>query len=340
MRALTSNIRVAAGRCDGCGYVTALYGQPQTTPCGKCKGLVKLTHTTGTPGRTPCDDRCQYAIGNTCDCLCGGENHRVGYIAPPPWVIERDAQRHAEKLAKAEQEEAKRRKAAEHGRAELLAAYPILADLDDSRYAFMGEFADSMREAFRRGQMTPRQIEAACQLVERTRERDARDAQLQASRTVARAAGVRAPVGKTTFTGEIVKAKRKQVATRRRSSVDGNRTVIKVTVRGPEGWTVWGTLPRAAYPAQYTADSFDAWLRALPGQTITLTATVAPSDDPTHGFFDTPRLVAGPTAAPTPTQVPAPVGVPEPAQGPAPAPLPAQRDPWADLLAEAIKHPF
>lgn len=268
----------AIGPCPDCGYVIASTETTQVT-CPACTARVALTWVVGAHNeRMPCDSRCQYAVRDHCSCQCGGDNHGAGYIqvdVVPAWVRQRDADRHTAKVAaraaKAAAEKARRRDV----RADLIAEHPDLADLADTD-RYWGRFADDMRTALQRGEMTPRQIEAAVDMVHRTREREAAQAERDARKAAAAAAGVTAPTGRVTFAGTI-----------RTVRIDDNRfsyngTVWKCLIESDDGWSVWGTFPRSLN----TSDRLEEYR----GRRVTVTATVAPKgDDSLFGIMTRPR---------------------------------------------------
>jgi len=87
-------------RCQDCLSVavteielTAVYDYKSTTPhiahyafCDACEGEVEYMGKAyrklllSTEFRCPCDGRCTGAIGPSCDCQCGGENHGTGRL--------------------------------------------------------------------------------------------------------------------------------------------------------------------------------------------------------------------------------------------------------------------
>lgn len=299
MSTTTDTTTVSAGTCLACGFVNATTDAAVTAmTCGGCHARVSLSWVTGRfNGRIPCDDRCQYATGPICSCSCGGTNHRVGYInvaMVPVWVRERDAQRHADKLARAAGKAAAARQAAADGMAALLADHPVLAGLSDERYDGDYGFMGDMRKALESGSMSPRQIDAACNAVLRDQAREAKRAAIAAEKAALIDAGVTVPTGRMQITGEIVSIREQD----NNFSYHGGVT-HKLIIKTDDGWTVMGTMPKSLAPSSYTGGdestptSYAAQVQALKGRRVTLTATVEQGrQDPTFGFYSRPTRAA------------------------------------------------
>lgn len=282
----------SAGTCLACGFVNASKEGATRRKCEGCGTAVKLTFVSGeTNGAIPCDGACQYAVGKWCSCSCGGVNHRRGYIATVPvWVRERDTQRHAAKVARKAVKADKAKQEAEDRREELLADYPILNALMSDEYLHAFGFMGDMRGALQRGSMSPRQITAAINAIQRDQAQAAREAQWEAEKAALKASGVTVPEGRTEFTGTIVSAK---------AELDPysyhEHYVIKIVVKTDDGWRVYGTAPKSLetgfQPGNYSGnweDRFGDWLK---GQRVTMTATLkGPSkpDDATFGYYSRP----------------------------------------------------
>jgi hypothetical protein len=287
---------VAAGACLGCGHVNAAAQPPAATVtrCGGCGHRVLLTWVRGIHNDTvPCDARCQYAVGPACSCSCGGRNHRRGYIDPglvPAYIRERDAQRHADRLARAAAKSAAARAAHADRMAALLETYPILEGLLDGRYDGDTGFMGDMRTALERGAMTDRQITAAENALERDAARERTRAERDAERAALAATGVVLAEGRRVLEGEIVRVSHKE-------SHFGHheKTIWQITVRLADGCQVMGTLPADLRPTSYTGgglDDQDSWqwhMARLAGRTVAFIATVARSTrDVTFGFYTRP----------------------------------------------------
>lgn len=291
---VNTTTKIAAGTCTACGFVNATTEHVTAMTCGGCRKPVKISYVVGQHNdRVPCDGACQYAVGRVCSCACGGVNHRAGYIhvdLVPVWVRDRDAKRHAAKAERAEAKAARQRECAAETRAALVVEYPELAELDGERYA--GEtwgFIADMRAALHNGTMTPRQVDAAVWAVRRDRAQDAKRAAIEAEREAARAAGVRAPEGRVEFVGEIVQARQEE----EHFGFHG-RTVVRLVIKTDQGWRTMGTCPAALEPGQYNGEEYQAWLKALVGKRVRMTASVkGPSrNDPTFGFYTRPAKAA------------------------------------------------
>jgi hypothetical protein len=307
--------RTAGGACQGCGYVNATQAPGiDRMVCGGCGDRVKLTHVCGSySDAMPCDSRCQYATGPVCSCQCGGDNHQAGYIDPgmvPVWVRDRDRARHAGKADRAQERADAARVAADARRADMIADRPELGELCGDRYReSLSGFIIDMRTRINAGEtLTPAQRDAVCRIVATDRKRDAAAAERATREAAATAKGVICPTGRETFTGRIVNAQQK---TDYRFNFHG-KTTVQITVATAAGWTVTGTAPAAMAPDSYNGDEYQAWIRGLTGQDVTLTATVKPGTrSPLSGFFSRPTL----TAPGTPTgPVTAPQRAPRPAR--------------------------
>ncbi len=317
------------GGCSGCGIGIGLStsdagGRDVDVVCPGCALIVRLTMVAGTLTTDVCDGRCMGAIGPACSCTCGGANHGAGWItrilptyvpvpgqplrvempAAPAEVARRAAVRHARTVADRQARAAAKTAAVAERRAAQIAEHPYLATLMTARFADEGDFVADMRARVDAGdELSPRQLAACERVVSATLARDVRDAERAAADDAARAAGVHVPTGRVTFTGVIVSVK---------VHTDGygyhSRTTEKAIVKTGDGWRVWGTLPAAMRPSEYSRDSLQQWRDGLRGQTVTLTAQVEPSkDDPLFGFFKRARVVDAP-AAPAPAATPAPAG--------------------------------
>jgi hypothetical protein len=71
--------RAAQVQCPACGAqykARTNYGPPEPgTYRPRFMGRVEGARLTRMESRTPCDGRCIGAVGPSCDCSCGGENH-------------------------------------------------------------------------------------------------------------------------------------------------------------------------------------------------------------------------------------------------------------------------
>ena len=75
----------ALGRCPSCKTVvrrdSPVYdmGGKSVVPCPECGNRVTVKAVSGTTSTKECDARCMGAVGPSCDCSCGGENHGAGH---------------------------------------------------------------------------------------------------------------------------------------------------------------------------------------------------------------------------------------------------------------------
>lgn len=245
----------------------------------------------------------------------GAQYPRVEYVdqsAPATAARKRAAVTHKRKTDANRQSAADRRAAreaaerlaAEAGRADLLATHPVLAALVTDEYApapfdpsasrweqDRGLFVASMREAFERGDMTPRQAEAAVRMIERDRARTAERAARDAQQAAAVAAGVRVAAGRQTIRGTVTRTEEETYGPSWRP-----RHRIVITVTAADGCRYQGTLPEGLKPewTEENRTAFVGWGNRIRGQRVTLVATVKPSDrDALFGFFGTPTVPAG-----------------------------------------------
>lgn len=75
-------------RCPDCLSVMAADGNPYARlacacGCESCEkmGKVQRARLVTETERCPCDDRCTCALGPSCNCRCGGENHGAGLVS-------------------------------------------------------------------------------------------------------------------------------------------------------------------------------------------------------------------------------------------------------------------
>lgn len=310
----------AIGSCAACGAGIATEGIDVGTAgkCPHCSAHVRMHLVYGERSDVPCDGRCMGAVGPWCSCSCGGANHgrwcmRIDLVP----VFEQEQARAVQakrRAAHADRAKAKRRTAEERaaaGRAALIEAHPLLAALLTDEYADASDFMCDMRARLQSGEMTPRQVKAACDAIERDRERARQKADRVAREAAARAAGVTVPSGRLTFTGRIVSV---------RAELDRyswqERYIDRCLIEHADGWRVWGTLPRGleppephgnygeTLPREETERRFalwKGWTSRLPGREVTIAAILERSEeDQLFGFFKRPRLVsAGPDPADT-----------------------------------------
>lgn len=285
------------GACPACGTGIACEDGARTATCEGCGASVVLKAVRGVySDKTPCDDRCQYAIGDDCECACSGTNHGLGYIAPigerPQWVTERDAKRHQAKVDRATDRANRARRAVADAQAALVEQYPPLARLADANDG--SDFMDDMVRAFESGKMTDRQAAAAARAVERHEEREHRAQAEAARRESLLASGATYPTGSVEVTGTV------RSVQDRPSSYRYNGTDWKVLVEADEGFKVWMTLPRTLidwanerrneHLTQNPSGQDRGWSAHLVGQRVQFTAALEGSkDDPLFGYGSRPK---------------------------------------------------
>jgi hypothetical protein len=100
-------------------------------------------------------------------------------------------------------------------------------------------------------------------------------AEREARREALLAAGVAVPEGRSTVTGVIV-------SVRVEDNYYNGGVMVKMLVETDDGFRLWGTMPRSLEGNYNTVSAEE-------GDTVTFTATLAPSDDdPLFGFFKRP----------------------------------------------------
>ena len=130
---------------------------------------------------------------------------------------------------------------------------PGLAAGYDSTNSFV---QDVMRRFDRKGEITERQLAAVLKTIERDAERAEREAVWATEAETA----ADAPMGKVTVTGEILSVKSQETM---------YGSTLKMVVKTEAGWKLWVTVPNSIMGTN----------QMLTGKTVTLTATVTPSDD-------------------------------------------------------------
>ncbi len=136
---------------------------------------------------------------------------------------------------------------------------PGLAAGYDSTNPFV---QDVMRRFDRKGEITERQVAAVLKTIQRDAERAEREAVWATEAELA----ADAPTGKVTVTGEILSLKTQE---------SGFGSTLKMIVKTEAGWKLWVTVPTSIL--SYRLSSVGGGDN-LPGKTVTLTATVTPSD--------------------------------------------------------------
>ena len=121
---------------------------------------------------------------------------------------------------------------------------------------------DMVRNLVRFGSLSTKQLEFLKRLIYRIENRAA----LEAQRAAEKAQAQDCPTGRMEITGTVLSTK----------EVEGHYgTALKMFVKTPEGYTLWGTVPKG--------------LAVERGAEVSFRATVEPSkDDPKHGYFSRP----------------------------------------------------
>lgn len=279
-----------SGNCDNCIYPVVLENDQTSADtwrrgCPSCGTLLTLERLYGSYSDHNCDSRCQYAIGNLCECSCGGANHRAGWIAPtfngevPASLVDRFRKAAARRAAQgqARREANAARKAAK--KAEGILARVIITQ---------GRFGNPdflLTEAQPPAHATEWERNAFADILTRFHSNGyLSDAQFDLMKKIANkpapapvvAPTIAAPAGRVSIVGDVV-------FTKTQESDYGLVTKCLVLLDG--GAKVWGTLPRGCQK----------------GQRITFKATFTPkADDPFFAFYSRPSgaTVLGDSQAP------------------------------------------
>jgi hypothetical protein len=159
-------------------------------------------------------------------------------------------------------------------RAAILEAHPELVAAMESDNSFI---QDVMRRFKTKAELSEKQIAAVKTALVRDAERAEREAVWATEAELA----ADAPTGKVTVTGEIV-------STKWQETMYGSTQ--KMIVKTEAGWKLWVTVPSSIEPTQSFTDFAEGKAEdKLEGKTVTLTATVTPSnDDPKFAFGKRP----------------------------------------------------
>ena len=280
------------GKCKVCALPASVViadaaGDKTTARCARCSATVTLKRLYAVKTQTTCNGKCMTAMGPSCSCSCGGENHggRVNIV-----TTYSDAETLAAIDAHHAKQDARRAAAAERaanrarvrfeewtagGNADVV-EYLAGVDLDAaSQFVF-----DMAKMARQYKPLSPRQADAVRRCAAWDAERKANAAKRAAERQARAAAGVAAPSGKQTVTGTVVSVKLKDT---------DFGSAYKMLVRLDSGATVWGTVPRSIADVNKTTVNNLLGLRDV---RIKLTATFQPSrDDKTFGYVSRPTAV-------------------------------------------------
>ena len=282
------------GACPHCGYGNAAPDGRLTVTCAgpSCgrKITLKRIRAVYTDARD-CDDRCLYAVGNSCACNCGGENHGGGYspgtlvAEVPEWVRVRDRKRHADQVTR--RTNARQAKIAKlHAEIDaLINEHPALSILIDDQHTLTDEarsngFYESIAgQLIKNGFLSDKQVEAIERSVIRQRERAERQAEREIEAAELIKAGVKVPTGRLTITGTVVFVKIDEY--------DPWGQPYKFKIQSDAGWQVYGSVPaslRQARPAD--APPLKEWLT---GKRVEITAAIKPKDgDQLFGYISRP----------------------------------------------------
>lgn len=282
------------GKCKVCALpasavIADAAGDKTTAPCARCTATVTLKRLYAVKTQTTCNGKCMTAVGPSCSCSCGGENHggRVNIVTTYSTAETLDAIK-----AHQDKQDARRAAAAERAAKRAGAAWDAWVaegNTDVAEYLAgvnrddCSDFLyDMARQADRRKPLSPRQADAVRRCAAWDAERKAKSAARQAEAEAARAAGVTAPSGKQTVTGTVVNVKAQD-------NMYGPGCTYKMLVKLDSGAKVWTTVPSKIRDVNQTTQNNLCGLRDV---RIQLTATFEPSrDDVTFGFAKRPTAV-------------------------------------------------
>lgn len=238
-----------------------------------------------------CDPRCMGAVGPSCECACGGENHggswsTVGRTRTHEEFADAVAKRQAH-LAKVEENRRKRaaakaaetRKANEAWRAANADVVTFLANTDNfGDFDFLWEMSATLD---REGTLTERQTAAVRRCAERHAKWAAKREQEEKARAAKLAKGKPMPTGRVEITGTVVSTKWVEDD----YSYHGG-SILKMLVETADGWRVYGTVPSDLKPSSFNGEDAAKGF-GLKGATVTFTATIKPKED-AFGIFSRP----------------------------------------------------
>lgn len=245
------------GRCEPCARPFAIDdpsggSDNRKVVCPECSAIVFLSRIYGVTTEMVCNSSCRDAIGERCDCACGGANHAGSYLETAPMLSEA-IERYRANLARrkdsatkaaktrAQNKAAAKRAAAETWQAEHPAVWAWIAANRVENY-FAMSLAGQIES---KGALTVGQIGA----VERAIQREVEDAEREARQAEEAANAIPAPTGTQTIEGELV-------AVRVQPSRFSYGSEVKMLVKAlggdgnPLGWSVWCTKPSSLSDAR------------------------------------------------------------------------------------------
>lgn len=280
---------VFLGKCERCPRPvrvrdSSAIGDHNMFSCLDCGTPVKCERVYGTVNRMECDARCMGAMGPSCSCGCGGENHGGRWSEPGTMLAselavyrEGIARKEAERVAKVTRE---RRRLSDvfaawvaEGHSQLVTDL-LAVDWWEGRYPneFLADMAELVRD---KKPLTDRQAEAAERTIGKRR--------LAAERAEERAANAtEVPTGRIKFTGTIVG----MYAVPDNYSYNGGD--IRKMVIDTGTYRVRGSVPSSLFRDEqgYTRVMYDEDFK---GRRVTLTATLSPDGKEVgSGYFKRP----------------------------------------------------
>ena len=271
------------GRCTKCVLPIAVENAEARwdnlgDTCPTCGVKVILERVYGTLDTMTCDSRCEGAIGSSCVCACGGENHGGAFLqtgtalASAVEAYRRTTERRVEAAAKRSATKAQHK-------AEALTSWQAdEADLIASVNLYAADnffLADLARQALT-SEWTPRQAAAAQEVVTQMSNRNAAKAAAEQARIEALESGLKVSEGSQTIAGTVTKVWSEP-------NPFARGIVYKMRLQTASGLTWVGTCPVGLLRSIQTPET-------LVGRQVSLDATVKESSNsPLIGWFSRPR---------------------------------------------------
>lgn len=234
---------------------------------GSCGLTLKVERLAAVFTEEVCDPRCMGAAGPSCSCACGGANHGAAWgTTATTYELESAIKALRARQDRIERQRQQRATAKAERKAKVFAAWVADGNQDLVDYLNNGtdfdEFLGSMADIVARTErLTERQADTVRRNMERTAQREARQAAYDATKKAA-------PLGKgITVEGIIISIKGEQDQF---SYYD--KTVWKMTVQC-DGYRVWGTVPSILVRNPIKNEQYEN----LKGQRVRFVATLEPS---------------------------------------------------------------
>lgn len=275
------------GACDPCrlpvrGDFPGARGDVMHLDCTGCGAKTRASRIYATTNDASCDGKCMGAVGPSCSCSCGGENHGCTWLPTYESKISADAlnkyrgrieKQEQDKRQKAETELRRRRSEFDDWAEQHADVVEFLksSDIDN-------DFIEDMRRSLSRwNTLTERQSAGVRKFIEGAKRR----AEEAKRRAVEAANAGPAPEGRITVEGEVVMV-------RDYPSAYTDTLDYRMIVRLDNGARVFGTVPKSLQGRLLSVEAYENgfWLT---GVRVRFDATVTPkTGEPTFGFFKRP----------------------------------------------------